>query len=131
MWEGNGLKWRKEHYPLTLQSLDMGASIAQLGLPLNQPCGLYHHYEALQVYPMGNTGTNKQDFVPDYVHLTQELRDGFSDLATWKMTDTTPDGFLGVFKKKGNKPPLEVHNFLNTMKECYESILLAWTWTLN
>lgn len=105
-----------------LEPLDMSESIKQCGQPLPAEAKLYNHWEALGVFPFGSKGSKGMkynNFAMDVLRLMVGSLPGFDK---WRLTDTTPNGFQGVFRKKIDNPPLEDHPYLNHMSDIYEGM---------
>ncbi|ALL52910.1 NS5-like protein [Wuhan flea virus] len=105
-----------------LEPMDMEESVKQLGPRVPEQGRNYNHWENMGVYPVGiegNAGMKYNRYGLKCAHrLIPSLR-GFDD---WKLTDTTPKGFIEVFNRKVDVPPKENHKYHRELRTIYQGL---------
>lgn len=105
-----------------LQPLDMSESIKQLGRPLNESGRSYAQWESINVYPYGYRG-GKGNVIPELCYAaTSGLSSNMPGLDYWKLTDTTPEGFMKTFLQKIDIAPVENTPYDDEIKLIYEAM---------
>nr|QPZ88418.1 NS5-like protein [Soybean thrips virus 4] len=90
-----------------LPPLDLGRSIAQLGVPLNEPTRVFSHWRSGGVFGFGKPGSRSNYRSGIAWNLYGKLIHVVGGLGLWEFTDTTYQGFMKVFHKKIDTAPVE------------------------
>jgi 23S rRNA U2552 (ribose-2'-O)-methylase RlmE/FtsJ len=102
-----------------LQPLDMTAAIAELGPTVPEEGRNYNHWENKGVYPTGvegSTGMKRNEYG---LRCANRLLSNLPEFDDWKLTNTTPEGFVEVFNRKIDITPKEDHAHNEKMREVY------------
>lgn len=112
---------RPKPIPL-LTPLNMEVSIAELGPPIPEPGRDYNHWESMGVYPIGVAGTSGMRYNKYGLACATRLLSSLPGFDNWKLTDTTPEGFIKVFNQKIDKAPVENHKYEQELMIIYEAL---------
>nr|WGZ60535.1 NS5 [Jingmenvirus sp.] len=116
---------REEIKPTRVKLLrvpDMTDSIAELGTPLPEVGRAYNHWESLGVYPMGVSGSKGMKYNRYGMACATRMLSSVEGFDQWKLTDTTPEGFVSIFNTKIDRPPLENHPHEERLGAVYEGM---------
>ncbi|ALL52904.1 NS5-like protein [Shuangao insect virus 7] len=105
-----------------LATPDMSDSIAGLGEPLPEVGRAYNHWESLGVYPMGVSGSKGMKYNKYGMACATRMLSSIDGFDQWKLTDTTPEGFVSVFNTKIDKPPTENHPYEKRLWAVYKGM---------
>lgn len=104
------------------EPLDYSASIEQCGVPCQEQGRNYNHWESRGVYPTGSEGSAGMKYVSLGMVLIRKLVLSLPGFSSWKLTDTTPQGFIGVFNAKVDTSPTENHEHWSYVEAVFEGV---------
>lgn len=105
-----------------LSPLDLQKSISRLGPTVTDSTSNFDHWRSLGVYPFGVSGSSHQTR-NEYAHrLLHDLLPNLPGALSWAVTDTTPESFLGVFRKKVDTFPHENSNLREHLAAAYRGL---------
>nr|QTJ63671.1 NS5 [Trichopteran jingmen-related virus] len=105
-----------------LEPLDMTKSIEELGEPVPEQGRAYNHWENHGVYPIGVSGSKGMKYNKYGMRCASRLVPTLKGFDDWKLTDTTPEGFIKVFNNKIDIAPVENHPREKEMLIIYEAM---------
>lgn len=105
-----------------LEPLDMAESVREMGEPVPEQGRDYNHWEGMGVFPVGTEGSTGMKYNKYAIGTIKGAIGTLEGFDSWRLTDTTPEGFTEVFKRKVDVSPMEnsVHN--DVIADCYSGL---------
>lgn len=91
----------------------LGSRVAEAGRTFSQ-------WKSLGIYPFGVKGTSNSKRVGFISWAIAGLEAAMPEIGSWNLTDTTPEGFMGVFRKKVDTAPKIDHKYREARHFIYQ-----------